>query len=173
MAVIIILLIGLHLCTADVGILEVNPRPCAPSNNWSGPDRFNRHHLRPDTPTTTEIENWSTFLKEIYSCSRDMQSFLSHEQKKKVDDVCTEAGGKVYERNTNLCISKNKFNFIEVRVKSDECKVFKVSNVTQHIILGCDKFRDKCLPVHFQSNSKNLIPQDSDRNCGSALDLWK
>ncbi|KAA0703088.1 hypothetical protein E1301_Tti010804 [Triplophysa tibetana] len=171
MAAIIILLICLHLCTADLGIMEINRIPCA-HDNWSGNDRFMKHHLHPDTPTTTDIEEWTKFIKKINCCSRVMQSFLNPEQTSKVEQVCTEAGGKVFQPNNNLCISKDKFTFIEVRVSSDECKVFKVSNVTQNIILGCDRFREKCLPVHFESNSNNKTPQKSDTNCGSALEVW-
>lgn len=172
MAAIIILLICLHLCTADLGIMESNRFPCGPSKNWSGLDRFKQHHLHQDTPTTTDIEEWTKFIRKINSCSRVMQSFLNPEQTSKVNQVCTEAGGKVFQPNKNLCISKNKFTFIEVRMSFDGCKVFKVSNVTQNIILGCDKLRDKCLPVHFESNSHNVTPQKNHTNCGSALDLW-
>lgn len=173
MAFIIILLIALHLCTADIEILEPNRRPCA-SGNWPAPDRFNKRHLRPDTPNTTDIEEWSKFIKDINGCSRDVQTFLNSQERSKVDQVCAATGGKVYGQNSNLCISKTRFTFFEVRVNCNECKVFKVSNVTQHIILGCDKFREKCLPVHFQTNSNNMTPENSQKNCGSSLheNLW-
>ncbi len=181
MAVKIILMLSFHLCLAH---LEFNIRPQAkkPCTHRCTPkkqDDFQKKHLLEETPKTMDLEVWSRFLEKHHLCSnknRSVQSFLDSNQKSKVEEVCTPAGGKVFKPDSNLCISKKTFSFFEVFVSIDECKVFKVSNVSQHIILGCDKLIKKCLPVHFEFNKHNDKPQNGGKNCQSAQYedlLWK
>lgn len=173
MAVKIILMLSFHLCLAH---LELNIRPQAkkPCTHRCTPekkDNFQKKHLLEETPKTMDLEVWSMFLEKNHLCgnkNRSVQSFLDSNQKSKLEEVCTPAGGKVFKHDSNLCISKKTFTFFEVCVNIDACKVFKVSNVRQHIILGCDKFIKKCLPIHFEFNKHNDKPQNGGKNCQSA-----
>ncbi len=173
MAVKIILMLSFHLCLAhlELDIRAQAKNPCTQQCTQTKKDNFQKKHLLQKTPKTMDLEVWSRFLEENQLCSnknRSVQSFLDSNQKSKVDEVCTPAGGKVFKPDSNLCISKKTFTFFEVYVNIDECKVFKVSYVSQHIILGCDKFRKKCLPVHFEFNRQNDKPQNGGKNCKSA-----
>ncbi len=132
MAVKIILMLSFHLCLAhlELDIRAQAKNPCTQQCTQTKKDNFQKKHLLQKTPKTMDLEVWSRFLEENQLCSnknRSVQSFLDSNQKSKVDEVCTPAGGKVFKPDSNLCISKKTFTFFEVYVNIDECKVFKLA----------------------------------------------
>uniref|UniRef100_A0A3B3BPS1 Si:dkey-237j11.3 n=1 Tax=Oryzias melastigma TaxID=30732 RepID=A0A3B3BPS1_ORYME len=133
--------------------------PCLMSSNDNAYDRFIRHHIPPDSPTTVDETVWERFIKDHGLCERPLQSFLHPDDKNRVKAVCTKRGGKVHKGN--LCISLNKFSFITVEYAVGSCRVKK----TKHLILACDKVNNMCLPVHFQRNPNNENPREHARYC--------
>ncbi|XP_036435908.1 uncharacterized protein LOC118814416 [Colossoma macropomum] len=178
-----------HLCTAKLQLgpkpgpapapdpdselitYDPNSAPCKPSSNGYKNEIFNKQHLATLRKYGTDLKLWTTYIKHIkdpaicYKTYR-IKSFLDESVAKQVEKVCSPSGGKLFERGKNLCISNKAFNFIEVRW-NENCEAWKVSNVTQHIILACDEIDQKCLPVHFEKNPQNLLPNKNSPNCGS------
>ncbi|XP_037392734.1 uncharacterized protein LOC119263057 isoform X1 [Pygocentrus nattereri] len=148
---------------------DPNSAPCKPSSNRYMNKRFNQHHFCTLNSYGTDHKLWTKFIKDHKVCNykSGIKSFLDNSEKNQVEDVCSPSGGKLFERHTNLCISKQAFCFIEVRW-DDNCEVWKVSNVTQHIILACDEIRRKCLPVHFEKNPQNSQPHEKSLKCSSS-----
>uniref|UniRef100_A0AAY4AHQ1 Uncharacterized protein n=1 Tax=Denticeps clupeoides TaxID=299321 RepID=A0AAY4AHQ1_9TELE len=64
--------------------------------------------------TTDDQNGWETFLRKSKFCHRPTQSFLPDSERERVNAVCA-SGGKLYKGN--LCISKEPFSFITVRVE--------------------------------------------------------
>ncbi|KAL7875283.1 hypothetical protein SRHO_G00062530 [Serrasalmus rhombeus] len=146
-----------------------NSAPCKPSSNSDMNKRFNKHHLAPLSSYGTDRKLWTKYIKRIKVCNnkRGIKSFLDKSEAKQVENVCSPSGGKLFEKGKNLCISNQAFSFIEVHWDNN-CNVWDVSSVTQHIILACDKIKNKCLPVHFEKNSQNRLPNANFPNCGSS-----
>lgn len=65
----------------------------------------------------------------------------------------------------NLCISKKTFSFITVNIDSKKKIVKSVKRQKQHVVLACDKFKNKCLPDHFQANTKKDKPNNNKPDC--------
>uniref|UniRef100_A0A3P9JFV0 Uncharacterized protein n=1 Tax=Oryzias latipes TaxID=8090 RepID=A0A3P9JFV0_ORYLA len=140
-----------------------NDVPCQPSINNNAHDTFLRRHAPPGSPTTNDQNSWQKFIeKRKELCKRPVQSFIPNEEREKLIAVCSAAGGKVYEKN--LCISKEDFTFFTVRVDK-KCVVTNVQQETKRLILACDKVDNKCVPVHFEANARNVKPKDNALDC--------
>ncbi|KAL7886454.1 hypothetical protein AOLI_G00041750 [Acnodon oligacanthus] len=148
---------------------EPNSAPCRPSCGRHMNERFNKQHLATLSSYGTDRRLWTKYIRRIKVCSNKsgIKSFLDKSEAKQVEKVCSPSGGKLYERGKNLCISNQAFSFIEVHW-DENCEVWKVSNVYQHIILACDEIEVKCLPVHFQTNSQNRQPDEKSLTCSSS-----
>uniref|UniRef100_A0A671M8E5 Si:dkey-237j11.3 n=1 Tax=Sinocyclocheilus anshuiensis TaxID=1608454 RepID=A0A671M8E5_9TELE len=85
------------------------------SENKNGYNTFLKRHVRNDTPTDLNKENWKKFINRISTWNRTIQSFFPFSEKDNVEAVCS-SGGKMFERN--LCISKKPFSFITVKIDS-------------------------------------------------------
>ncbi|KAL6489586.1 hypothetical protein MHYP_G00033270 [Metynnis hypsauchen] len=150
-----------------------NCAPCERLCNNTKNENFNKYHLAELSSFGTDRELWTNHIKDINVCKniKGIKSFLEKSQKKQVEEVCSPSGGKLFERGKNLCISKQAFSFIEVRW-DENCNVWDVSKVTQHIILACDEIdfpeEKKCLPVHFEDNSQKYLPVEEFPNCNSS-----
>lgn len=139
-----------------------NDVPCQPSINNNAHDTFLRHHAPPGSPTTNDQNSWQEFIRDKKLCNRPIQSFIPNEERARLIAVCSAAGGKVYNRN--LCISKEDFTFFTVTVDK-KCVVTSVKQETKRLILACDKVDNKCVPVHFEANAKNVKPNDTALDC--------
>ncbi|TSR75302.1 Sister chromatid cohesion protein DCC1 [Bagarius yarrelli] len=158
----IVLASALSFCSS----LDVNPKPCMQARYNNAHATFLKRHLPDGVPKTWDQNVWNALLKQIKTCGRPTQSFFHENDREHVNAVCTKAGGK--QHTANLCISKEKFSFVTVRVNVNEglCGIRSIRNETKHIILGCDEVQDKCRPVHFEGNPENLMPNNNQPDCG-------
>ncbi|XP_060776508.1 uncharacterized protein LOC132885987 [Neoarius graeffei] len=158
----ILLASALSLCSS----LEFNPKPCMQAKSNNAHAIFLKRHLPDGVPKTWDQNEWNALLRQIKTCGRPTQSFFHESDRERVNAVCTKAGGK--QLSGHLCISKEKFSFVTVRVNVDEglCGIKRMSNETKHIILGCDEVKDMCRPVHFEGNPNNLMPSNNQPDCG-------
>lgn len=137
-------------------------KPCTNIGKKDGYDNFCRHHLRKDTPDNLDKKIWQKFITKIDTWNRTKQSFLPFNESKSVLAVCS-SGGRIYKGN--LCISKNKLFFFTAEINSKIKKVKRVTLQNQHVILACSKIKNKCLPVHFEKNTKDFKPDKKQGNC--------
>ncbi|KAL1259255.1 hypothetical protein QQF64_009832 [Cirrhinus molitorella] len=128
---------------------------------------FLKRHIPEEVPKTWDNNAWESFLRKIKTCGRPTQSFFRASEKQRVENVCTNAGGKTL--SGNLCISKEKFSFVTVRVETSEgaCGIRNIRNETKHIILACEQIGDACQPVHFEGNPQSTAPSNNQLDCGS------
>lgn len=68
----------------------------------------------------------------------------------------------------NLCISKKHFKFFTVEINNRK-QVKKVKVQEQHVIPGCDKTENKCLPIHFEANTNDAAPDNNKPDCSKAM----
>ncbi len=69
----------------------------------------------------------------------------------------------------NLCISKKPFKFFTVKINNKK-QVKSVKVQKQHVILGCDKIKNQCLPIHFEANKNNAVPENNKPDCNKAME---
>ncbi len=69
----------------------------------------------------------------------------------------------------NLCISKEPFKFFTVKINKKRTRVKKVKVQKQHVILGCDKIKNRCLPIHFEENKHDAVPDNNNPDCNKAM----
>ncbi|RXN25621.1 sister chromatid cohesion DCC1 [Labeo rohita] len=146
---------------------DTNSKPCMPARHNNAHNVFLKRHIPDDVPRTWDNNAWETFLRKIKTCDRPTQSFFRASEKQRVENVCTKAGGKTL--SGNLCISKEKFSFVTVRVNVNEgaCGIRNINNETKHIILACEQIGDVCQPVHFEGNPQSTAPSNNQLDCGS------
>nr|XP_046256649.1 uncharacterized protein LOC124065369 [Scatophagus argus] len=140
-----------------------NKFPCQPSNWNNGYNTFLKRHVISGMPTSLDQNEWQKFIKDNTGCDRPTQSFLYPKDLDRVKDVCTNEGGATYKEN--LCISRQSFTFVTVRSEPRTCEIRSVRKETKHLILACDLLDNKCLPVHFEGNPKNLKPNNNAKGC--------
>lgn len=162
----ILSLIFLAFTLSLVSSLEGNTKPCMRAKNNNAHSVFLKRHLPDGVPTNWDQNSWNMLLRQIKTCGRPTQSFFYQSDQERVNEVCTKAGGK--QHAGNLCISKQKFSFVTVRVDVNEglCGIKSLRNETKHIILACDKVGDECRPVHFEGNPNSLVPNNNNLDCG-------
>ncbi|XP_049336639.1 uncharacterized protein LOC125802481 [Astyanax mexicanus] len=161
--VLVLVLMGVSVS----GAVEGNPRPCMRAKHNNAHNVFLKRHLPDGVPLQTLDQNlWGALLRQIKTCGRPTQSFFHSSQRALVSSVCTRSGGKAL--SGNLCISKQPFNFVTVRLDVDEgtCGIRSVRNETKHIILGCDEIGNACQPVHFEGNPTSRVPNNNLPDCG-------
>uniref|UniRef100_A0AAY4C532 Ribonuclease A-domain domain-containing protein n=1 Tax=Denticeps clupeoides TaxID=299321 RepID=A0AAY4C532_9TELE len=140
-----------------------SPEPCMLTKHNQAHNTFLKRHVAEGAPSTDDQNGWETFLRKSKFCHRPTQSFLPDSERERVNAVCA-SGGKLYKGN--LCISKEPFSFITVRVEQGTCGIRKVVRETKHLILACEKIENHCKPVHFEGNPENIKP---DNNHGTIL----
>ncbi|XP_051576001.1 uncharacterized protein LOC127453577 [Myxocyprinus asiaticus] len=147
--------------------VDRNSVPCMPAKYNNAHNVFLKRHIPEGVPNTWDQNAWETFLRNIHTCTRPTQSFFRASEKQRVDNVCTKAGGKTL--SGNLCISKDKFSFVTVRidVTNGACGIRSMHNETKHIILACEEIGDFCQPVHFEGNPENTTPSNNLLDCGA------
>ncbi|XP_042596631.1 uncharacterized protein LOC122139958 [Cyprinus carpio] len=158
---VVILTLTLHACLSEPDMLHP-PRPCTEAENENGYNTFLKRHVRNDIPTDLNKENWKKFINRIRTWNRTIQSFFPFSEKDNVEAVCS-SGGKMFE--SNLCISKKPFSFITIKIDSKKKIIKSVNLQKQHVILACDKFGNKCLPDHFEANTKKCKPNNNKLDC--------
>ncbi|KAL1274282.1 hypothetical protein QQF64_027096 [Cirrhinus molitorella] len=161
----IILTVVLHTCLSQLDLLHPS-KPCIKAKDQNAYDTFLYRHLRKDTPTDPrKLREWQKFINKIHTWDRPVQSFLPYREAKRVIAVCS-SGGKMYEGN--LCISKDSLTFFTVEI-NDRKQVKRVKVQEQYVILGCDKINNKCLPIHFEANLNDAIPDNNKPDCSKAM----
>ncbi|KAF7708427.1 hypothetical protein HF521_017484 [Silurus meridionalis] len=160
----LVLTTALSLCSS----LDVNEKPCMRAKHNNAHATFLKRHLPDGVPKTWDQNVWNALLRQIKTCGRPTQSFFHENDRERVNAVCTKAGGK--QHSDNLCISKEKFSFVTVRVNVHEglCGIKSIRNESKHIILGCDEVADACRPVHFEGNPNDLMPSNNQPDCGES-----
>lgn len=158
----ILLTTVLSLCSS----VDTNPKPCMRARYNNAHATFLKRHLPDGVPKTWDQNVWNSLLRQIKTCGRPTQSFFHENDRERVNAVCTKAGGK--QHSDNLCISKEQFSFVTVRVNVNEglCGIKSIRNETKHIILGCDEVDNACRPVHFEGNPNSLTPSNNQPDCG-------
>lgn len=152
----------LSLCSS----VEINSKPCMRAKSNNAHATFIKRHMPDGVPKSWDQNIWNALLRQIKTCGRPTQSFFHESDRERVNAVCTKAGGK--QHTDNLCISKEKFSFVTVRVNVNEglCGIRSLRNETKHIILGCDEVENACRPVHFEGNPNSLTPSNNQPDCG-------
>ncbi|KAF7708426.1 hypothetical protein C0J45_3774 [Silurus meridionalis] len=160
----LVLTTALSLCLS----LDVNEKPCMRAKHNNAHATFLKRHLSDGLPKTWDQNVWNALLRQIKTCGRPTQSFFHENDRERVNAMCTKSGGK--QHFANLCISKEKFSFVTVRVNLHEglCGIKSIRNETKHIILGCDDVADSCRPVHFEENPKVAMPSKNQPDCGES-----
>ncbi|KAI2655414.1 Angiogenin [Labeo rohita] len=162
---VIILIVVLHTCLSELDLLHPS-QPCTEAKDQNAYDTFLHQHLRKDTPNDPrKLREWQKFIDRINTWDRPIQSFLPFKEAGRVIAVCS-SGGKVYRGN--LCISKKLLTFFTVVINNRK-QVKKVKVQTQHVILGCDKIKNKCLPIHFEANLNDAVPDNNKPDCSKAI----
>lgn len=163
---VIILTVVLHTCVSELDMWYPS-QPCTEAKNQSAHETFLNHHLRKDAPTETlKVKEWQKFIKKINTWDRKTQSFFRFREERRVIAVCS-SGGKMYKGN--LCISKKPFTFFTVKINSKKKIIKRVKVEEQHVILGCDKIKNTCLPIHFEANINDAIPDNDKPDCSKAM----
>ncbi|KAG8009710.1 hypothetical protein GBF38_004881 [Nibea albiflora] len=139
-----------------------NNAPCLPSRK-NGYNTFVSRHIRSDIPNSLDRKVWENYIERDKNCSRPTQSFLQQNDQRRVKDVCTAKGGVIHRGN--LCLSRQPFTFVTVKIDKSTCSIEDVREETKHLILACDRLDNQCLPVHFEGNPENLKPNNNDRPC--------
>ncbi len=160
---VIILTLVLNTCVSELDTWHPS-KPCTEEKNQSVHETFRNHHLRKDAPKD-EKGNWQKFINKIKTWNRTIQSFFDFREESRVLAVCS-SGGKTYEGN--LCISKERFKFFTVEINNKK-QVKKVKVQKQHVILGCDKIQNQCLPTHFEENKHDAVPDNNKPDCNKAM----
>ncbi|XP_016334594.1 uncharacterized protein LOC107683016 [Sinocyclocheilus anshuiensis] len=146
--------------------VDLNTKPCLPARYNNAHNVFLKRHIPEGVPETGDNNAWETFLKKIKTCGRPTQSFFRNSDKQRVENVCSKAGGKTL--SGNLCISKEKFSFVTVRIDAEgACGIRNIRNETKYIILACEQIGDACQPVHFEGNPESTAPSKNQLDCGS------
>ncbi len=158
---VVILALTLHTCLSELDMLHPS-QPCTKAENKNGYNTFLKRHVRNDTPTDLNKENWKKFINRIGTWNRTIQSFFPFSEKDNVEAVCS-SGGKMFKGN--FCISKKPFSFITVKIDSKKKIIKRVNRQKQHVILACDKFGNKCFPDHFEANTKQIKPNNNKPDC--------
>lgn len=142
--------------------LAKNDLPCQPSkwNNAFG--TFLKRHVRQGIPSGLDQNQWQAYISNL-GCNRPTQSFLDPDELERVKAVCSDQGGRQFKEN--LCISSKPFSFITVRSETNTCGIRSVKRETKHLILACEVLDNQCLPVHFEGNLENAIPDNNARGC--------
>ncbi|TKS82115.1 hypothetical protein D9C73_016224 [Collichthys lucidus] len=137
-----------------------NEAPCQLSKWNNGYNTFVKRHICSVTQNPVNISNC---IRNNGNCDRPTQSFLQPKDVDKVKGVCTSEGGVIYKEN--LCISRQSFTFVTVRIDTSTCSIKSVQNETKHLILACDRLDNQCLPVHFEGNPNNSKPNNNADPC--------
>ncbi|KAI5618309.1 hypothetical protein C0J50_22291 [Silurus asotus] len=144
--------------------LPADSFPCMHSDRTDAYDKFLYKHVRSDAPQSLDQNKWQAFIKKIKTCNRRVQSFIPHNQKQPVENICS-SGGKTFSNQRDLCVSKQEFNFTTVSVNNN-CIVTRVISETKYLLLACNEIRGRCLPVHFEPNNNNSGPDNNMPDCG-------
>lgn len=162
-------LMAITALTLHTGLCELDMQhpkmPCTPAKNMNAYNSFLKKHIRDDFPTDLKKDNWKKFIKRIGTWDRPVQSFFPLSLKNNLTDVCS-SGGKMYRGN--LCISKKPFSFITVKIDIMTKTIKTVERLKNYVILACDRFGNKCLPDHFEANTKNIQPNTKKPNCNKS-----
>ncbi|KAK9976722.1 hypothetical protein ABG768_021927 [Culter alburnus] len=152
----VLLTLAIHPCLSEA--VENPDKPCVEERDEKRFDTFLKHHLNKDIPKNEEVKEWRSFIDKIDTWKRPSQSFFRFSNESEKDNVIAvcSTGGKKHKGN--LCISKEKLNFIHVTI--DNNNVMKVTKKYDYVILACDKVKvkNKCLPVHFEKNGNGATP---------------
>lgn len=140
-----------------------NDAPCQLSKWNHGYNTFVKRHIRSGIPTSLDQNEWEKYIRNNGGCNRPTQSFLSPKDLDRVNDVCTNKGGKIHKEN--LCISLQSFTFVTVRSEPGTCGIRSVREETKHLILACEVLENQCRPVHFEGNPENLQPSNNAKGC--------
>lgn len=155
----------LHLfLTGLAAVDDQNSTPCLLSNRTTSYKTFLKRHILEGAPSTEDQNAWEELLRNKRFCHRPTQSFLPESERQRVEAVCTPAGGKTFKGK--MCISKEAFSFITVRVEHGTCGIKRIDRERKHLILACEKFRNICQPVHFEGNPQSLVPDQNRPDCG-------
>ncbi|XP_031432833.1 uncharacterized protein LOC116222535 [Clupea harengus] len=159
------LVLLLHLSIIEiVAVDDQNSMPCMLSDRTTAYKTFLKRHILEGAPSTKDQNAWEELLRNKNFCFRPTQSFLPESERQRVEAVCSPSGGKVFKGN--MCISKESFSFITVRVQSGTCGIKRIDREQKHLILACEKLRNVCQPVHFEGNPQNLVPDQNRPDCG-------
>ncbi|CAJ1062330.1 uncharacterized protein LOC121513446 [Xyrichtys novacula] len=140
-----------------------NDAPCQRSKWNNGYSTFVRRHIRDGTPTSVDQNEWEKYIRNNGGCDRPTQSFLHPKDQDRVNEVCTDKGGKRFKEN--LCISREPFTFVTVRSEPGTCGIRSIRQETKHLILACEVLSNQCLPVHFEGNPENFKPDNNAKGC--------
>ncbi len=160
---VIILTVVLNTCVSELDTWNPS-QPCTEAKNQGPYETFLNHHLRKDAPKDLKKGNWQKFINKINTWDRPIQSFFPFSEASRVLAVCS-SGGKMYEGN--LCISKKPFKFFTVKINKKKKQVKRVEVQEQPVILGCDKIKN--LPIHFEANINDAVPDDNKPDCNKAM----
>lgn len=153
----------LHLFVSGLAGVD-DQMPCLLSNRTTSYKTFLKRHILEGAPSTDDQNAWEDLLRNKKFCFRPTQSFLPESERQRVEAVCTPAGGKTFRGN--MCISKEPFSFITVRVEHGTCGIKRIDRERKHLILACERFRNVCQPVHFEGNPQSLVPDQNRPDCG-------
>ncbi|XP_062394073.1 uncharacterized protein LOC134082403 [Sardina pilchardus] len=143
---------------------DQNAIACELPARSSAYNNFLKRHIMEGAPSADDQNAWENLLRNMKFCNRPTQSFLPESERRRVEAVCSPAGGKAFRGN--MCISKEPFSFITVRVEPDTCGIKRIVHERKHLILSCDKVQNACQPVHFEGNPQSLVPDQNKPNCG-------
>lgn len=144
-------------------IYAKNDSPCQRSKWNNGFDTFVKRHIRSETPSSMDQNEWEKYIRNHGGCDRPTQSFLHPKDLERVKNVCTKKGGKSFKEN--LCISKEPFTFVTVRSEQGTCGIRSIREESKHLILACEVLNNQCLPVHFEGNPQYLKPDNNAKDC--------
>ncbi|XP_063054263.1 uncharacterized protein LOC134448522 [Engraulis encrasicolus] len=143
---------------------DQNSQPCMLSNRPTSYKTFLKRHILEGAPSMDDQNAWEALLRSKQFCYRPTQSFLPESERRRVEAVCSPEGGKAFEGN--MCISKQPFTFVTVRVEHGTCGIKRIERQTRHLILACERLQNVCQPVHFEGNPLNLTPDRNRPDCG-------
>ncbi|XP_061633111.1 uncharacterized protein LOC133479758 [Phyllopteryx taeniolatus] len=140
-----------------------NDAPCQRSKWNNGYNTFVKRHIRTGLPTSLDVDEWRSYIKNNGGCDRPTQSFLHPKDLDRVKAVCSNSGGKTFK--DNLCISQEPFSFVTVRSEQGTCGIRKIVQESKHLILACEVLENQCLPVHFEGNAISAKPSNNAKGC--------
>jgi len=151
---------------------KINNSPCLATLNNNAYAQFKRKHILSDVFDTNSLMDWSNYLIKQKLCGTDrpsQQSFVHNENS--IINICNGGGIRFRDRNTNsykdnLCTSRATFTvYIVTKIQQwKPCVVVDVKVIQSYVVVACDVVGNKCLPVHYQTQT-DTPPDQNDETC--------
>ncbi|KAI4879697.1 hypothetical protein NFI96_006362, partial [Prochilodus magdalenae] len=128
-------------------------------------DKFSTKHYIKETFDFASKPAWKTYLENNQFNSKKLcgrapkQTFFNIASEPEVKKICDGEGYEEKQNKAgkpdNLCISMNEFtvHVVDSTMENGKCEILDVKTDKMFVVVGCEKVDNKCLPVHFETQT--------------------